>query len=161
VRAVEALPMEEEPRRTSRVTLREPARRDPGFSYRVKLVVRTRAGHGDADNARCEACGRLLGRHGGEVRPRLARQAGVSKGLVTDGPANAVLLCGTPRELCFGACEAFDLGMEVRGFWLRRGTGAEPDPCYVPVKLFSPNGSWETVWLAESGEYRTEWPELV
>src|SRR5215472_8100545 len=148
------------PRRTGLpwLTLRE-RHRDPGFPHRVKLLARERAGNGSADQARCEACGRLLGRYGGQVEPRLVRPDARGADPVIGGMANAVLLCGTRFELCYGACHARDFGMEAKGFWIRDGDGPGHDPRHVPVAVWSSPGRGGPMWLTDYGTYSCELPE--
>ena len=137
-------------------------RTDTGFSRAVKLTVRKRAGNGDLDEACCEACGRWLGRHQGEVQHRASRGSGGCKDQVINGPANAVLLCGhgaAPiRSGCHGSCEDRDehMGMGAGGFWIKHGTTPEYDPRNVPIK---PHGSGKPAWLTEAGGYRYEEPD--
>ena len=119
-----------------------------GFSSRVRLLVRTRAGSGDPFDACCEACGIRLGEHGGQLQHRLARGRGGSKDPVVRSAANAALLCGTPMTFCHGNAESRDPehGMEARGFVIRHGVGPEFDPRFVPLILF---GGVKR-WLSES-----------
>lgn len=143
----------------SRFTFPEPRRTDGGLPYRMELLVRERAGQGDADLAKCEACGRLLGRYGGQVQPRLVRAGGDKADPVLNGIANAVLLCGTSFELCLGACLAGDRDMEARGFWIRDGNGSGDDPRSVPVVIPRPSGLGVLMWLTDSGAYSCAPPE--
>jgi hypothetical protein len=128
--------------------------KDTGFSQAVKLAVRTRAGHGDADCASCEACGRHLGRHGGQVHHRLNRQMGGSK--LRNGAQNAALLCGTPDDYstCHGKATRLDAHMKAAGWVLESGQ----DPALESVMLHSA-GSGMTVWLAGDGSYSLTMPE--
>jgi hypothetical protein len=134
-----------------------------GFSRKVILTVRARAGGGDPDEARCEACGRWLGKAGGgdrgQVQHRRARKAGGSRDPVTNGPANAGLLCGTPQDprTCHGKCEKRDPLMKANGWWIEMGSGPEHDPRRVPVILHSDDAPW---WLGEDGRYLDEDPGL-
>ena len=130
-----------------------------GFSPRVRLLVRTRAGNGDAHDACCEACGIWLGEHGGQIQHRLARGRFGSKDPAVSGPAKGALLCGTSFAGCHGAAESRDEKhrMEERGFVIRHGNGPEFDPRYVAVDLF---GGVE-VWLSEDGRYLYEAPAAV
>ena len=129
-----------------------------GFSERVRLLVRTRAGGGDPHDACCEACGIWLGEDKGQVQHRVARGSGGCKDPVINSPANAALLCGTPFTGCHGACEARDkpaaMEMNTRGFWIKHGTTLEFDPRYVKVILL---GGVEQ-WLSEDGRYLDEPP---
>jgi hypothetical protein len=145
----------------ARSRARQPRRRDTGFPPQVKLLARTRAGGGDIDQAACEACGRWLGRYGGQIQHRLARGAGGSKDPVVNGIANAALLCGTPldKRTCHGKAESRDPEMEAKGWWIESGNGPEHDPRHVPVMLQSAAGSGVTVWLGEDGKYLTEAPK--
>ena len=119
-----------------------------GFSSRVRLLVRTRAGNGDLFNACCEACGIWLGEHGGQVQHRVARGQGGCKDPVISGLANAALMCGTAQTLCHGAAESRDAEhrMEARGFVIKHGVGREFDPRYVPLVLLG----GVVVWLSET-----------
>ena len=127
-----------------------------GFSPRVRLLVRTRAGGGDRVLACCESCGVFLGERGGQLQHRVARGSGGCKDPVIGSAANAALLCGTPLTFCHGAAESRDpkYRMEARGFVIRHGKGPEFDPRYVPVILF---GGVER-WLSEDGRYLHESP---
>lgn len=116
-----------------------------GFSPAVKLLIRTRAGQGDPENACCEACGRWLGRYGGQCQHIQARQMGGSRHRNT--ASNGVLLCGTPQSLCHGLCESRDEGMHAAGFWLR----SDEDP--QPVMLHDSSGGGVTVRLDDLGNY--------
>ena len=115
------------------------------FSPAVRLLVRARAGSGDPDEARCEACGAWLGRSAGEVQHRLARGIGGSKNPVIRCAANAVLLCGSAllRTGCHGECEKRNRALLIKGFRLEHPA----DPRAVPVTL--PPG--RLVLLAENG----------
>ena len=98
-------------------------RKHTGFSRTVKLACRARAGNGDAEQARCEACGIWLGRYGGEIQHRKARGSGGTSLGVIDSTVNAALLCGSGamRTGCHGLCEDRDEDMKKRGFWLKAG----------------------------------------
>ena len=102
-----------------------------GFPARVKLLVRARAGNGDPDAAACEACGRHLGRPGGQVHHLIDRGIGGCKDPAVNGAANAALLCGDPFSGCHGLATAFDAGIGKRGFWLGHGA----DPLRAPMTL--------------------------
>lgn len=132
-----------------------PRLRDTGFTQRVKLAVRQRAGNGDAYRARCEACGCWLGRYGGEVQHRLARGMGGSSDPVVSSAANAALLCGSAaaRSGCHGLAESRDPGMGRAGWWLEHGTGT--DPAAVPVLLHMRRRTW----LTTDGGYSATAPE--
>jgi 5-methylcytosine-specific restriction protein A len=118
-------------------------RNDAGFSPSVKLSVRTRAGGGDPAQARCEATGVWLGRHGGEIQHRVARGMGGTSDPVKNSLVNAVLLSKDAHRLA----ESRDRGMNEEGFWLRNGQ----DPALTPILLHSAHGSGVTVWLAGDG----------
>lgn len=108
-------------------------RPETGFSRAVKLAVRTRAGSGDPDQARCECCGIWLGRYGGQVQHIVARGMGGTSNPVLSTAANGALLAGTAQSGCHGLAESRDLGMKRKGFWLPQGT----DPRMVPMVLWS------------------------
>ena len=122
-----------------------------GFSDAVKLAVRTRAGNGDIDEARCEATGVWLGRHGGEIQHRDARGMGGTSLEVTDSIVNAVLLSLEAHRLA----ESRDRAMGAEGFWLRNGE----DPAATPILLHSEHGSGVTAWLLPDGRYEFEDPD--
>lgn len=121
----------------------------PEFTPKVKLLVRKRAGNGDEFQALCEACGRGLGRDGGEFQHRAARGAGGCRDRVINGPANCALMCSE----CHRKAESRDpgLGMDDAGFWLEHGATPEFDPRNVPVKLASEHGSGILAYLAADG----------
>jgi hypothetical protein len=119
------------------------ARRDTGFSRAVKLQVRTRAGNGDPDEARCECCGIGLGRDRGQIQHIVARGMGGTSNPVLGTAANGALLCGTPQSGDHGLAESRDPGMRAKGFWLPQGT----DPRLVPMTLWS----GEVAWRPEHG----------
>lgn len=133
-------------------------RRVPTFPDAVNLTCRVRAGQGDARDAACEACGAPLGPLGGEVRPRLAYDAGACPPAVFSGPANGVLLCGSvfPLAGCRARAWAMDPEMEARGFRIRPGTGLANDPRHVPVVLGGGGARGGTVWLSPDGSYLSE-----
>ena len=125
-----------------------------GFSTRVRLLVRTRAGSGDPHDACCECCGVWLGLHGGQIQHVVARGMGGTSNPVLKTAANAVLLAGTAQTGCHGLAERRDQGMRDRGFWLPQGT----DPRFAPMTLF---GGVE-VWRSETeARYLYEPPRLV
>ena len=128
-----------------------------GFSRAVKLLVRTRAGNGDVNEARCECCGIWLGRYGGQVQHIVARGMGGTSSPVLGTAANAALLCGTAQSGDHGLAESRDREMGAKGFWLPQGT----DPRTVPMMLASEHGSGITVWRSEDGRYLLEAPEGV
>lgn len=139
---------------------RPAARKTPrrtGFTPAVKLLVRTRAGNGDPDQARCECCGIWLGRYGGQVQDRVARGMGGTSLPVNKTAANGALLCGTPQSGDHGLAESRDPMMLAMGFWLRNGS----DPRQEPILLHSEHGSGGMVWLTETGEYTFEPPEAA
>jgi hypothetical protein len=124
-----------------------------GFSARVKLLVRVRAGSGVIDDAACEACGRWLGRYGGQVHHVIDRGMGSWKDAVINGAANAALLHGDPFTGCHGLATAFDAGIGARGFWLKHSA----DPRLEPMTLHS----GAVVWRSETGSYLFEPPGTV
>ena len=132
------------------------SRRDTGFSPAVKIQVRTRAGNGCADDARCECCGCFLGRYGGQVQHLVARGMGGTSNPVLKTAANAALLCGTAQSGDHGLAESRDREMGAKGFWLPQGT----DPRAVPMMLASEHGSGVSVWRSEDGHYLFEEPEV-
>jgi hypothetical protein len=145
------------PRR--RAVRQQPSLPPAEFTARVKLLVRTRAGQGYAGDAVCEACGRYLGNGAGDhgqIQHRHARKSGGSRDPVTNGVANAALLCGSsldPRS-CHGKCEARDPFMQERGWWIETGAGPEFDPRYVAVVLHSGAARW----LGADGRYLDTMP---
>lgn len=134
-----------------------------GFSARVKLLVRVRAGNGEITDACCESCGRWLGRYGGQVHHRLGRQAGGCKLTVVNCAANALLLCGTSLTGCHGLATAMGDGMKSAGFVIEHGN--DPmlhDPRYVPIKRHALGPSEVLVWLPEDGgPYMFSAPEVA
>lgn len=128
---------------------------DTGFSRAVKLACRTRAGSGDPDEARCEACAIWLGRYGGQVQHRLARRSGGSSDPEVSSLPNAALLCGTPFTGDHGRAESRDreMGPDGAGFWLRSGQ----HPADEPILLAGIDGGIR-VWLTAKGDYSTEAP---
>ena len=124
-----------------------------GFTPRVRLLVRTRAGGGDPDDACCECCGIWLGRYGGQVQHLVARGMGGTSNPVMKTAVNAALLCGTAQSGDHGLAESRDPEMRRRGFWLPQGT----DPRLMPMTLF---GGVE-VWRSEDGRYLYESPGEV
>src|SRR6185312_17534610 len=127
-------------------------RSDTGFSPKVKLLVRTRAGNGDPDEARCECCGIWLGRYGGQIQHLVARGMGGTSNPVLKTAANAALLCGTAQSGDHGLAESRDREMGAKGFWLPQGT----DPRLVPMMLGGGHGSGVTVWRSADGRYLFE-----
>jgi hypothetical protein len=121
------------------------------FTPKVKLLVRKRAGRGDVFEAACEACGKWLGEHGGEIQHRDARGMGGSKDPVVNSAANAALLCGhgaAPiRSGCHGACEDNDEDMHGMGFWLKEGQ----DPRTESIMLHGAGRGGLTLFLAADG----------
>jgi hypothetical protein len=128
-------------------------RKDTGFSPAVKLAIRTRAGNGDPDQARCEATGVWLGRYGGEVQHRVARLSG---GRGRKAPwwfrtaANGALLSRAAHRLA----EARDGHMHAAGFWLT----STQDATAEPIMLHDSSGGGVTVWLAADGTYAFQPP---
>jgi hypothetical protein len=123
----------------------------PEFTPDVEALIRTRAGHGDAELAECESCGFSLEDGGGEVVPR---QEGSPSSFACDvltGAANGLLMCGhcvarhwrRPREM----------RDDAQGFWIRHGTTPGFDPRLVPILWHANGGSGLPVWLGEDGEY--------
>ena len=134
-------------------TRQEPRRRDTGFPAAVKLLIRTRAGGGDPNQARCEHCGAFLGGSDGEFQHIVARGMGGTRSPVLSTAANGSLLCPWSHRLA----ESRSPQMEAAGFWLRQGT----DPRLVPMMLASPHGSGVLVWRSEDGRYLPESPEAA
>jgi hypothetical protein len=130
-------------------------RKDAGFSREVKLAVRTRAGNGDPDNARCEATGVWLGRHGGEVQHRAARLSG-GRGAKAPWwfhtPANAALLSCEAHRLAESRDR--EMGPDGQGFWLRSTQDASAEPI-----MLHDEGGGTTVWLGADGTYWLSPPE--
>ena len=126
-----------------------------GFSPRVRLLVRTRAGNGDAHDACCENCGTWLGLHRGQIQHRDARGMGGTSDPAKNSVVNAGLLCGTSldKKSCHGAAEDRGSDMNTRGWWLKNGQ----DPALTPVILFG--GC--VVWLTPEGGYSDEPPGEV
>jgi hypothetical protein len=123
----------------------------PGeFRPKVKLLVRTRAGNGEPEEARCESCGIWLGKDAGECQHIVARGMGGCRLAVINGPANAAFLC----PACHRIAETRDAEMGARGFWLPQGT----DPRDVPMMLAGEHGSGVLVWRGEDGGYLFEGP---
>jgi hypothetical protein len=120
-----------------------------GFSPAVKLAIRTRAGNGDPDEARCEATGVWLGRYGGEIQHRVARGSG---GRGSKAPrwfhtaANAALLSRDAHRQA--EARQRDMGPDGKGFWLR----STQDATAEPIMLHGQDGGM-TVWLTEDGRY--------
>ena len=119
------------------------------FSPAVRLMIRTRAGHGDIDNACCEACLTWLGEHGGQIQHIKARGMGGSRDPELGSPVGGALLCGTPMSGCHGLCEAWDPGMYAAGFWIRfaERLGAKP------IRAGWRTGTWTERWLLADGTY--------
>ena len=132
-----------------------PERKTPrytGFSPAIKVMIRVRAGNGDVKDACCEACGRWLGRHGGQIQHRKARKAGGTSQAVISSVVNGGLLCGTPFTGCHGQCERRDQDMHDRGWWLE----AWQDPVTDPVTTY---GNTEPVYLLLNGTYGDTEPD--
>ena len=155
-----------EPGKGTRQPLRT-TRREAGFSRQVRLLVRARAAGsigspGEPEDAHCEGCGIWLGRYGGQVHHRLARQAGGCKLAVVNSTANALLLCGTPEDksTCHGRATAMDKDTKLAGFVLEHGIDpALHDPRYASVMWHALGGSGVTFWLGENGDYLYAAPE--
>jgi hypothetical protein len=121
----------------------------PGeFTPKVKLMIRTRAGHGDPFDACCESCGVFIGETGGEFSHRDPRGMGGSRNPVTNGPANGTLACGSGalKTGCHGRCEVKDPDMHAMGFWLEEGE----DPRTTPI-MWHGAGSGVQLFLAPDG----------
>lgn len=131
------------------------APRDTGFPAAVRLLIRTRAGNGDPQNARCEACGVWLGEHGGQIQHIYARGAGGSAGRLYRSAANGCLLCGTSATGCHGLCENRDPHMFEKGFWRRRN--GQEQPGGYPVTLHG-HGGGTIAWLTPGGRYAAAAP---
>jgi hypothetical protein len=128
--------------------------RNTGFSPAVKLKVRTRAGDGDPDDARCEATGVWLGRYGGEIQHRVARLSG---GRGPKAPwwfntaANAALLSKDAHR----RAEAGDRHLIAAGFAL----DSTADATAEPIMLADTNdGGGVLAWLTPNGHYSPEPP---
>lgn len=133
--------------------------RDTGFSAAVRLVARTRAGNGDPDEARCEACSVWLGRFGGQIQHRLARRAGGSRNDPEVGSvANAAVLCGTSADGDHGRAERREreMGPDGAGFWLRTGQRPSAEPI-----LLAGVGGGVKVWLTADGGYSASAPGVA
>lgn len=126
--------------------LAEPAEHT-GFSAAVRLLVRQRAGSGDALDAMCESCGIYLGRLLGECQHVVARGIGGTSLAIMNSAANGALLCGSAvlRSGCHGAAEKRDPEMELKGFYVK----GRKDPRLVPMTLFD----GRKVWRSEDGSY--------
>ena len=123
-----------------------PGREGHRVHSRPKLAIRTRAGNGDPDQARCEATGIWLGRHGGEIQHIRARGMGGSQ--LRNVISNGVLLSREAHR----RAEARVPHMRAMGFWLLSG-----DPP-SPIMLHGEQGG-VTVWLSDDGRYLTESPQ--
>lgn len=131
------------------------SRSTTGFSPKVKLQVRKRAGRGDIFDALAECCGAWLGEHAGEFQHRAARGAGGCRDEVVNGPANCLLMCHEHHR----QAEDRDphMGMKEAGFWLKHGTTPEYDPRNAPIRLYG----GMTKWLGEDGDYHDRPPLVV
>lgn len=128
-----------------------------GFSEDVKLLIRTRAGHGNADIAMCESCGKHVGRDGGEVLRIVARGTASTPAAVMDSAANGALLCGSAADWngCYGAVMRRDAEMGMKGFFVR----GQKDPRLEPMMLPDPDRPGPYVWRSEDGRYFAREPE--
>lgn len=124
---------------------------ETGFTSAQRLKIRARAGWGDVNDARCEACGIWLGRYGGQVQHRAARKMGGSR--LRNVLPNGALLCGTSATGDHGRAERRDPQLHADGFWLEEGQ----DPRLVPIMLPYTDGGLPT-WLTDDGEYAAECP---
>jgi hypothetical protein len=134
--------------------LKGTGRRATGFSARVKLLVRVRAGSGVIEDAACESCNRWLGRYGGQIQHIIARGMGGTSRPVLSTAANGALLCGlTPQDAdgCHFRAESRNALMMARGFWLPQSA----DPRLEPMTLHS----GAVVWRSETGSYLFDPPE--
>jgi len=138
------------------VKAKNAAREETGVPHSVEFAARTRAGSGDPQNARCEACGIWLGLQGGEIQHRDATDVDDSKDPVNRSAANAALLCGNAALGTGdrGLAERRDPEMYAMGFWLRNGQ----DPRLEPIVLHGRGSDGITVWLSEDGRYLFEAP---
>ena len=112
------------------------------FTPEVRLQIRTRAGHGDPSQARCEAHGDWLGEHAGEFQHVVARGMGGTCDPVKGTAANGVLLCPEAHRLA----ETRSLLMKRLGFWQPQGT----DPRRARMILYGLSGGTEEVWRHEN-----------
>jgi hypothetical protein len=141
----------------ARTTARHPE--TPGeFTPRVKLQIRARAGQGDPQDARCEACARWLGLYRGECQHVIGRGMGGSRDQVINSAANGVLLCGMAALGlgCHGKATAQDPELYDLGFWAKRGDG---DPRRLPMRVARPDGTRRRVWRSVDGRYLDEPPQ--
>lgn len=129
---------------------RQAPRKETGFTPATKLLIRTRAGNGDPDQARCEATGVWLGRHGGEIQHRNARRLGGSR--LRNNVANGVLLSKAAHRLA----ESRSAHMHAAGMWLL----STEDSLQEPIMLHGLQGG-VTVWLTDDGQYADSAPEDV
>jgi 5-methylcytosine-specific restriction enzyme A len=135
------------------------SRPETGFPRAVKLLARTRAGNGDPEEARCECCGKWLGRIGGEIQHRVARGYGGSRSPVINGICNAVLLCGNRYEGCHGKAEDRKPEMKDGGFYIPDGKGPGHDPRLVPLRVRGEDGTvLAERWLTADGQWTTQDP---
>jgi hypothetical protein len=125
-------------------------RRGTGFSAVTRLAIRTRAGGGDPEQARCEQGWEFLGLHGGEYQHRRARGRGGSRDPLTNTCANGVLLCHEHHAIA----ESRDRESNEAGFWL----WSWQSPLAEPILLAGADGGIR-VWLSEDGAYSTTAPE--
>ena len=132
-------------------------RRNTGFSAETKLLIRTRAGNGNPEQAMCESCGIHLGLHGGQVQHIYARSAGGTKVWLYQSAANGALQCGTPQTGCHGLSESRDPHMFEMGFWRKRNGKEKPGD--YPIMLHGQGGGGVRVYLRPAGTYAFRAPE--
>jgi len=123
--------------------------RETGFTAAQRLLIRTRAGSGDPEQALCEACGIWLGRAGGQVHHRQNRQMGGSRR--RNRVSNGALLCGTPEVGDHGEATRLAPRMKEMGFVLESWQKPEQEP----FMLHGEQGGL-LVWADDSGNYVDE-----
>ncbi len=135
------------------------APRDTGFPAKVKLLIRTRAGNGNPENACCEACAMWLGEDGGQIQHIYARGKGGTRNPLYSTTANGCLLCGTRYTGCHYLCEdrahPLNAHMNAMGFWRLRNGREKPGD--YPIMLHGQQGG-TTVWLDTAGGYAATAP---
>jgi hypothetical protein len=134
----------------ARTTKPQSAPRDTGFPAEVKLLIRTRAGNGDPEQARCEACNVWLGLHGGQIQHIYARGKGGTSDPLYNSAANGAALCGTSETGDHGLCEDRDPHMNEMGFWRKRNGKERPGD--YPIMLHGQGGG-RLAWLTPEGDY--------